>query len=210
MLLCKLARKVRKHTAGNLILKGLDVNAHVLRIHQAVLEILLTDRTEIVSDLRKLIKVETRIIFRTAESFDHNFSRGLRCSQRERADRSVENICACLDRFHIGHGSTAGCIMRMHLKRKARSFLQSCHELCCSLRNKKSGHILDADRIRAHVLDLLGDVLPVIERIGITKCVGKRDLRFRSFFLCSLDACLKVPQVIQAVENTDHIDSVRD
>ena len=206
----QLTCQVGQHAARDLILKCLDIDTHVLRVHETVLKIFLTDRSEIISDFGELVEVKTCIVLCTAESFNHDFCSRLGCSQSERADCAVKNIGACLDGFHICHGSASRCVMRMHLDRQRRTCLQSGDQLSSSLRDKKTGHILDADRISAHIFDFFGHCLPIIKRISIAQCIGKSDLSFSALLLGCLYACLKVSEVIQAVEDSDDIDAVRD
>ena len=96
----------------------------------------------------------------------------------------------------------------MQLNRKRASCLQCGDKLGCLVRNQKACHILDTDGIRTHLLNLLCGLLPILEGICITQCVGKCNLCVAAFLLGCVNRSLKVAEVVQAVEDTDDIDSV--
>ena len=98
----------------------------------------------------------------------------------------------------------------MQFDRDIGTSLERFYKLFCIVRKKQSCHVLDAEGIRAHLLDLAGDVHPVIFCVSVTQCIGQRDLCVAALFLCRLDGCLKVSEVVKAVEDTDPVDSVRD
>ena len=100
--------------------------------------------------------------------------------------------------------------MGMHLKRKGGTGFQSLDQLLCLVGDQQAGHILDADGIRAHALDLSGDVHPVLIGISVAQCVGKGDLSVAAIFLAGLYGGLQVAQVVQAVKDTDDVDAVGD
>ena len=100
--------------------------------------------------------------------------------------------------------------MSVQLDRDVGSSLESLNELLRVVRKKQTGHIFDAEGIRAHLFDLARDVHPVILCISIAKCVGKRDLSVSALFLCGFNGSLKVSEVIETVKDTDPVDSVRD
>ena len=98
----------------------------------------------------------------------------------------------------------------MQLNRDIDRFLQGADKLDCLVRKKKACHILDADGVCAKVLDSLCKINPVVDRVGIAKCVGQGNLRVSLLLVCRLDCCLQVAEIIQAVEDTDDIDPISD
>ena len=90
------------------------------------------------------------------------------------------------------------------------SIFKSAYKFCRLIRKKQSCHILDADRIRAHLFDLFCDVCPVFQGISVSQSIGKRYLRMGFFLISRLYGCLQVAHIVQTVENTDNINSVCD
>ena len=98
----------------------------------------------------------------------------------------------------------------MQLDGKAGSFLQRPNQLICLLGNKKTGHILDTQGIRTHILHALCQIRPVIQRVGVAQRVGKRYLGM-AFLLVTCRHCgLQVAQIVQAVKDSNDIDTIGD
>ena len=85
---------------------------------------------------------------------------------------------------------------------------QNRHQFLRRVRSQQAGHILDADGIRAHVLNSLGNVFPIVQGVSVAQGVAKRYLRVSLFLVAGLHRRLQVAQVVEAVENTDDIDAV--
>ena len=62
--------------------------------------------------------------------------------------------------------------MGMKVDGKAGSFLKSLNQFRCLIGSQKTCHILNAEGIRTHLLDLAGNVLPVLKGIGIPKSIA--------------------------------------
>ena len=98
----------------------------------------------------------------------------------------------------------------MQVNRKGGGLLEGSHQLLRCIRGEQSGHILDAQGVCAHVLDLLGNVLPVIQGVRVAQGIGKSDLDMSFFLVGGLYSGLQIADIVQAVENTDDIDTVGD
>ena len=96
MLLFQLTGQVGKHSARYLIQQSLDVYAQVLRIQKAAVQSLVTDRTEVVSDLSQKLLVQTGIIGSTLEGLNHNLGCRLGSSQSEGRHGAVDDVYAGL------------------------------------------------------------------------------------------------------------------
>ena len=209
MLLFQLAGQVGKHSARNLVYQRLDIHTHILGVQQPVLQALVTVRTEIIGNLLQKRHVQSGIIRRTLESLNHNLSRRLRGSQRERGNSGINDIHTCLHSLQIGHGSDTGCIMCVKLDGKARGLFQSLYQLGCLVGHQKTGHILDADGIRSHLLDGFCLGSPVFQCVGIAQGIGQGYLSLRTFFLlCGIYTGLQIAQIVHAVENTNDVNPV--
>ena len=209
-LLLQLAHHVREHSARNLIQKCTNVNTQHLGAHKTVLQALLAVRCEVVRDLFQDCHVIAGIIRCAPQRADQDVGRRLGRTHGERADCAVNDIRACLDGLEISHARAAGGVMRVNVDRQIRAGLQRADQLVSRVRDQQAGHILDADGIRAHILDLAGDRLPVVISICVTDCVCQCNLSMSALFLGGADGSLQVAQVVQAVKNTDDINTVRD
>ncbi len=86
--------------------------------------------------------------------------------------------------------------------------LKGADQLLGLVGNKQAGHILDADGVGAHVLDIFCNVHPVLLVISGTDGIGQSDLGVAALFLAGLDGSLKVAKVVEAVKDTDDVDAV--
>ena len=98
--------------------------------------------------------------------------------------------------------------MCVQVDRKLGASLQSRNKLVCLLGTKQTGHILDAQGIRAELFNLARNLLPVLERISVAERIYQSDLRVCAGFLRGLYRSLHVTKIIQAVENSDSVDTV--
>ena len=208
MLFFQLRGQVGKHSTWYLIQKSLDVDTKVLWIEKAAVKSVITNRTEVISDLSKKILIKSCIIRSSFESFNHNFCCRLGSSQCKWGDCCINDIYFCFYCFHICHGSNTGSIMCMQINRNLDSIFQCTYKFSCFIWKEKSCHIFDTDGICSHFFDLFCNIYPVIKSIRITKCIGKCHLCMSFFFVCCFYCCLKVTHIIQTVKDTDNIDSV--
>ena len=96
----------------------------------------------------------------------------------------------------------------MELDRDLDGLLERLDELVSVIGSEQSGHILDADRIGAHLLELLcvlGVVLGGVDRSG---GVANRRLNVTFLFLGRVDSGLEVSGIVERVEDTQDVDAV--
>ena len=86
--------------------------------------------------------------------------------------------------------------MGVDLDRKGGSLLECLHEVIACLRKQKACHILDAEGICAEGLNVTCEVLPVLEGIGITKCIAECDLSVAALLLGCLYSGLEVTDIV--------------
>ena len=98
--------------------------------------------------------------------------------------------------------------MRVYVYRELGRRLERLYEVIRLIRCQEAGHVLDADGIRAHILNALRQADPVLKRICVAKCVRKSNLCLCTFFFARIDRCLQVTKVIQTVKNTEDVDTV--
>ena len=100
--------------------------------------------------------------------------------------------------------------MGVQVDGKAGALLQSRHQLSRRVGGQQTRHVLDTQGISPHVLDLSGDVLPVVQGVGVAQGVAQRDLRMALLLVGSLHRGPQVADIVQAVENTDDVNAVGD
>ena len=96
----------------------------------------------------------------------------------------------------------------MQVDWKLCSFLQGLYQLCRRIWSQQSCHVLDTQGISAHVLNPLGNILPVVQGVGIAQGVAQCNLRMSFFPVGGLYSCLQVADIIQTVKDTDNINTV--
>ena len=98
----------------------------------------------------------------------------------------------------------------MDINGQLGSFLQNLYQLLRVIGSKKSCHILDAERVRAHILDLSGDVFPVVQSISVAQGYSLRQSVHDLFLFRRFYGGLQIADIVQAVKDTDNIDSIGD
>ena len=97
----------------------------------------------------------------------------------------------------------------MHLDRNIHRSLKRCYQLGCLVWTQEACHIFYTDRIGTHILDSLGKVNPVLQRISVAESIGHGHLGICLLFIGRADRSLEVADIIHTVKDTDDINSVR-
>ena len=92
----------------------------------------------------------------------------------------------------------------------ADGFLQSLHQGIGVHRQQEVGHVLDADHVRAHLLQLLGQLHEVGLVVDGGHGIAEGGLHLSAVFLGGLDGLLQIAHVVESVENADDVDAVFD
>ena len=131
-------------------------------------------------------------------------------TQCERGHSGINAVNACLNSLDDAHGSKAGSIVGVKLDRNLNGSLQILYKACSLIRSQQSRHILDADRIRAGILDLLSVVHVILMGEYLAEGVGNSYLCVTLLLLGCLDGGLEVADIVQCVEDTDNVDTICD
>ena len=100
--------------------------------------------------------------------------------------------------------------MRVQVDRQLGGRLELLDEAVGLIRQQQVGHILDADRVRAHLLDLLGQLEEVFLGVHRADRVADGDFAVAAVFLGGLDGLLEVAQIVQRIEDADDVNAVLD
>ena len=98
--------------------------------------------------------------------------------------------------------------MALHVDRDVHSLLESADQIEGDVRTQQPGHVLDADGVRAHVLDALAEIHPEVDRVHGADRVGNRALGMLAKLDRGLHGGLQVPEVVQCIEDTEDVDAV--
>ena len=156
------------------------------------------------------LHIQTRIILRALERRAQGLGRRLAGALSHRAERGIDDIASRFDRLEDRHRAGAGGVVGMQVNRQLGGRLQLLHEAVRFIRKQQVRHILDADRIRAHLLDFLGKLEEVFLSMHRADGIADGDFAVAAVLLGGLDRLLKVAQVVQRVKNTDDINAVLD
>jgi hypothetical protein len=204
-LFAQLVFEVCQHAARDL--RNQDSRIHAF---QSALElrVLLADAAEIIGNLLERFEVEARISLRAFENRDQRLGRRVSVGHAHRGDRRIDVVYARLSGFHAGRRRKPGRGMALHVDRNVDRFLESADEFERDVRAQQPRHVLDADRVRAHVLDAFTEIDPQVNRVHGTYRVRDGSLGVLVDLDRRLDRRLEVPEIVQRVENPEDIDAV--
>jgi hypothetical protein len=100
--------------------------------------------------------------------------------------------------------------MAVHVDRDRKALFQAADQFERRIRRQQPGHVLDAQRMRAHVLDLLAERHPQVQRVHRAGGIGNRPLRVFAGGQHRFDGMLDIAQVVHCVENAEYVDAVDD
>ena len=98
----------------------------------------------------------------------------------------------------------------MEVNRDADGFLQPLHKGIGCGGQQQVRHVLDADDVGAHLLQLFRQLDEVFLVMDGRDGVGKRAFHHAAVLLGGLDGLLQISDIVQSVENADDVDAVFD
>ena len=96
----------------------------------------------------------------------------------------------------------------MQVDGQGGGLLQSLHQLLRRIGGQKSGHVLDAQGVSSHLLDLFCNLFPVVQGVGVAQGIAQGDLHMGFLLVGRLHRRLQVADVVEAVEDADDVDAV--
>ena len=206
--LLELGNEVGEHTAGHLIEQGVGVDVEHLGIERAACLEALGDLTEVDGGLAHLAEVQTRVAHGTLERGDEGFRRGLGGAVGERGERGIHDVHAGHRRHEIDHVARAAGVVGVQVDGNADGLLQALDEGVGVHRQQEVRHVLDAQGVRAHLLQLAAELDKIVLVVDGRNGIGKSRLDLSTVFLGGLDGLLQIAHVVERVENADDVDSV--
>ena len=106
------------------------------------------------------------------------------------------------------HVAGAGGVVGVQVDGHGDGLLQRLHQRVSVHGQQQVGHVLDADHVRAHLLQLLGQLHEVGLVVDGGHGVAEGGLHLSAVLLGGLDGLLQIADVVEGVEDADDIDAV--
>ena len=136
--------------------------------------------------------------------------RGLTGALSKRRQSSIDHIDTGLDRFQISHIAHTAGKMGMDIDRHGKLRFERPHQLFGIIRRQQTGHILDTDRIGAHLHQLLCHLQKVFILMVGADSINKSTLYVRACFFGRPHRTFHIAGIVQRVKNTDDGNAVID
>lgn len=206
----ELSYKVGEHAARDLVDERLDVRLERLVGEPTVLFEAIGDVDEVLVDVAEQLEVEPGVVLGALQGCDHRLGSGLRGAVAERGQCAVDDVDARLNRLEIGHAADAGGLVGVQMDGHFDDLLDALDELIRDVRNQDACHILDADDVRAHVLELFGELDEVLGRVNGAGRIADCCLADAIVHFAALHRLAHVARVVERVEDADDVDAVID
>ena len=205
---------VGQHTAGNLVHQSLCIGAHALGVDGLVVDVLLLHGLEEAVDLVDHILVQAGLNAHLGQSIVDALGSGLAGTVGEAGGSGIDDVHAGLDGLHNGHISHAGGAVGVQNQGQGHTgILDALEQLLSLLGAHGTGHVLQADGVEAHLLQLLahfGVLLGGVDgALGVGDAAGSHGT-LGAVLLGCFQSGLDVAEIVQSIEDTQHIDAVLD
>jgi len=204
----KLRDEVGKHSAGNLITESVNVNLEDLGVDKTGRKIVLSDLVEVLRNNVKEREIKTGVVGSTLEGSYERLGGSVRRAHRERRNCGVNTVNACLDSLEKSHRAETGSVVSVKMNGNLYAVLDGLDQLICLVGLEKTRHILDADGVCAHLLELLCILREALVGVEGRRGVGDSRLNVSALLDSCLDSGLEVSCIVQRVKDTEDIDTV--
>ena len=96
----------------------------------------------------------------------------------------------------------------MYKRQDGNSLFQGLHQFIGGVRRQQAGHILDADAVRAHLLQGLGVLGEILVVVHGAQRIADATLHMSLFLNGGFDGRFQIARVVQRVENTQDVNAV--
>ena len=204
--LLQLGNQVGQHAAGHLVQQGVHVHLQ----HLGVDVQLLGHAAEVGSGLHQLGHIQAGVTAGALQGGHHGLGGGLGGAVCQGGQSAVHNVHAGLGSHQVGHVAGAGGVVGVQVDGHADVLLQLLHQGVRVIGQQQVRHVLDADGVGAHLLQLHGQLDEVVLAVHGALGVADGSLHHAAVLLDELHGSFHVAGVVQSVENTHHIDAVFD
>ena len=187
----------------------MGIHLHVRERGDAALVVAaLAHALPVLGDLEEQIEVEPGVVAAFLKRRHEHFDGGLGIAERERGRRRVDDGGAGFGGFDVVRRRHAADVVAVQMERQADFGVERLHDALGAVRREHARHVLDADGVRAQILQLLAVLQEAIKRVNRAYGVGDGAFEMRSAFLDGLGVVHHVSNVVQRVEHAEHMDAV--
>ena len=204
-LLLELALHIGEHAAGHL--RHQDARIHTA---QAAFEggVLLANLTKITGDTIQFFDIQPGVPVRAFQHGDHGFRGAMTIGHRHGRDGGVHVINARFCRFQGRGGGQPGGRVGLHVHGDIERSLKPFHQLESHRRPQQAGHVLNGNRMGAHLFDHFALLHPHVHGVHRADCVRDGALGVLALLHHSGDGPLNVAHVVHGIKHTEHIHAV--
>ena len=195
--------EVAEHAARHLI--GQDVDIHPLVGRTGEGGELAVNFLEVRAQAGEPLAIVVGTAGMTCEQRHH--AQGVRLGRAigKRHDGCLDRVDSGLDGREIGGSRQAGGVVAVQDDRNAEALFQRGNQLVGHFRRDQAGHVLDADRLAAHVDEGLAELDEGLGRVHRADGVANLAPRLLAGRQGRTHSCGKIPRVVQGIENAQHI-----
>ena len=201
----QLAHEVRHHAARNLV----GIHLHVRERGDAALVVAaLAHAFPVFRDLEEQAQVKAGVVAAFLERCGEHLDSRLGVAEGKRRGCGVNDGSAGFSGLDVVCRGHAADVMAVQVQRQADFRVERLHDALGAIRREHARHILDADGVRAQILELLAVFKEAIERVNRAYGVGNRTFEMRPALLDCVGVVHHVADVVQRVEHAEHMDAV--
>ena len=205
----QLGDQVGQHAAGDLIVQALGVGGHGDGVQGAVGQEVGPDALEEVGHLHQHLVVQIHLVAQLAQGVGQGLGGGLGGAAGEGGDSGVDHIGAGLHRLQVGHeGQTGGAVGVDDQRQLGHRILDGGDQIIGVLGAHDTGHILDADGLHTHALQVLHHLDVLLQ--GVNRAGGEADGAggVGALLVGLVNGHLQIAHVVECVKNPDDVDAV--
>ena len=170
--------------------------------------VFLANLTEMAGGLVQQLKVEAGFTAGIMQRSYQRFGRWMAGTARERRQRGIDMIHAGLQCSPLAHRRHARSGMGVQKHRQFEVLLQAADQLGGHRWRQQARHILDSDTVSAHICHGLGLSQEGFHIVHRADRVAQRTLGMLARLLHGFNAGFQITDVVQRIENAEHIDAV--
>ena len=154
------------------------------------------------------VQIQAGIVLRALQGGDQRLGGRLGSAVAQRGEGCIDDIHARLDGLKQGHIARARSIVRVQVDGDLHVLLEALDQAVGLVGQQQVGHVLDADGVRAQLLNLLGELDEIVLGMHGADGVAHSHFADAAVLLGGLDGRFQVAHVVEGVENADDIDAV--
>ena len=210
----QLVDQVGEHAAGGLVQQHVDVDHRDLGVVQQVLVLGHHLFFQLLVDLGQQLDVEAGVAVGAQQGHHQGLDGRVRGSVGIGGHAGVDDVHPRLDGLEVAHGRHAGSKVAVQVDGYLDRRLEGLDQVVGIVGGDQTGHVLDADRVGAHGLEVLGFFDVVIDGVHIAAHarfghgVAHATLEVLAALLDYFDRRFEIAVVVQGVEGSEDVHAV--